>query len=53
MKIYTNDNGVTVYIDGDSVHASYYVGEGVTWEKTFTRLTKKQISSLSLDDVKP
>lgn len=45
-----NGNGVTYMIDGDKVHASYYIGDGVTYEKTFEGLTKKQIQQLSISD---
>jgi hypothetical protein len=51
-SIRVNTNGIKILQDGEKIHASYYIGDGVTFEKTFQNLTKKQISLLSIDDLK-
>lgn len=47
----TNSNGVTCIIDSDGIHCSYYVGDGITFKKTFKDLTEKEISRLNIDDM--
>jgi hypothetical protein len=47
----TNSNGVTCIIDSDGIHCSYYVGDDITFRKTFKNLTDKEISRLSVDDM--
>jgi len=53
MKLPTkriNRNGVSYIVQGNEVHTSYYVGDGVTLERTFKDLTKAKILQLSIDD---
>lgn len=50
-KEITNRNGVTCLVDGTGIHCSYYVGDGITFKKTFKDLTEKEISRLTIDDM--
>lgn len=51
-KLKTNRNGVTYYLEGSEVHASYYIAEDVTLSKVFTDLSKQEIDNLNIDDFK-
>lgn len=50
-KLKINRNGVKCLIDGIYCHAEYYVGDDVTFKKTFENLTDSQIARLSIEDM--
>ena len=47
----TNRNGISYIIDENGIHCTYYVGDGVEFKKTFQKLTRQEISRLTIEDL--